>query len=80
MKKFLLPFIGTDQKFTFICTNYIYSGQIENISKDTVVSKNAQIIFETGPINQKGWRNSEDFPHLLFIARQSIESYFILDK
>lgn len=80
MNEFLNKYINTDQLFTFVCTNYIYSGQIDSIYADMVVLSNAEIVFETGPLNEKGWRNSEKLPTLVCITKQSIESIAILNK
>ena len=58
------------------CLNYIYTGVLVGVNDTCVKLKDAQIVSETGPFNEKGWSDAQSLPgDFHYIQNSSIESF-----
>ena len=63
---------------TLFCGVYIYTGKLMGVNDTCVKLENAGIVYETGPFNQKNWKDIQPLPDEWYVATQSIESFGIL--
>ena len=63
---------------TFFCANYIYSGKLVGVNKDCVLLTDAGIVYETGELMTKTWKDRQPLPNDCYIMRNAIESFMIL--
>lgn len=66
------------QRVTFFCMNYIYTGKLVGVNDKDVMLSDASIVYETGPLLEKSWKDAQPLPNDLFIMLNSIESYMLL--
>jgi hypothetical protein len=61
---------------TLYCCRYIYCGKLVGVSETDVLLENPGIVYETGPHDEKDWKNFEPLPNNeWFVKIASIESY-----
>ena len=64
---------------TLFCGVYIYTGKLVGVNATCVKLENAGIVYETGPFNQKNWKDMQPLPHSeWYVATQAIESFGIM--
>lgn len=69
--------IGKD--VTLFCVNMIYTGTLVAATEHSLKLKDPSIIYETGPFNDKKWKDEQPLPHKHWYVRTSVvESYGIL--
>ncbi len=64
------------QPVTLWCINYIYSGKLVGVNESCVKLAEAEIVYETGPFTESGWKDSQRLPgeyHYVQVA--AIESF-----
>ena len=66
------------QRVTFFCMNYIYTGKLIGVNDADVLLTDAAIVYETGELTTKEWKDSQTLPHDLYIRTGAIESYMVL--
>lgn len=66
------------QRVTFFCLNYIYTGKLTGVNNDCVKLEDAAIVYETGPLQEKEWKDAQALPHPVYVMLRTIESYMIL--
>lgn len=54
--------------------NYIYAGTLEGVNADTILLINASIVYETGELVSKGWKDAQALPAPVYIRTNCIES------
>lgn len=55
--------------------NYIYTGELVEITHDLVWLKEPSIVYETGAFSEKSWKDVQRMPvNMLRIERSAIES------
>jgi len=63
-----------------MCNMYFYTGILIGVNKEFIKIENAYIIYDTGPLKNKEWKDFEKLPHNTWnIMRSSIESFGILE-
>ena len=72
----LLGLLG--QRITVWCLNYIYTGDLVGVNEDCVRLDNAQVVYETGDLTSKSWKDAQSVPHPIYVMRACIESFMIL--
>lgn len=72
----LLALLG--QRVTFFCMNYIYTGLLVGVNDSDVLLEDASIVYETGPLDSKNWKDAQKLPGNLYIRTASIESFMVL--
>lgn len=61
---------------TIFCLNYIYTGKLIGVNDTCVLLENPSIVYETGPFNEKNWKDAQKLPHDKFYVQTScIESF-----
>lgn len=63
------------RRVTLFCVNYIYTGKLVEVNDSAVVLTDSAIVYETGPLKTKKWKDAQYFPHDWHIHRNSIESF-----
>ena len=66
------------QRVTLFCMNYIYTGKLVGVNDKDVMLSDASIVYETGPLHEKTWKDAQPLPHDLYVMLNSVESYMIL--
>ena len=72
----LLSLVG--QRVTFFCLNYIYTGKLVEVNNKDVKLEDAYIVYETGELCSKEWKDAQKLPHDLYLRLSAIESYMVL--
>jgi hypothetical protein len=67
-----------NERVTFFCINYIYTGKLVEVDEAVAVLEDAAIVFDTGEFSNKDWLDAQKLPHPCHVMVQSIESYMIL--
>ena len=67
-----------DQTVTLFCVNYFYTGKIVGVNDLFVKLTNASVVFETGPFNDKDWKDAQKLPNDIYVMLSAIESFTIL--
>lgn len=63
------------QPVVLFCMNYIYAGELVGVNDTDVILKDAQIVYETGPLGGK-FKDAQKLPSGEWrIRTSSIESY-----
>ena len=58
------------------CANYIYTGTLVSIDKDSVMlGDDAAIVYETGPLTDPNWKDAQPFGHPWHVTRTAIEGF-----
>ena len=66
------------QRITVFCSNYIYTGNLVGVNQDDILLENPGIVYETGPFDEKKWKDMQSLPSPWYIRVTSIESYGVL--
>lgn len=70
--------VQVGQKVVLFCECYIYSGTVKTIANGSVVLEDAGIVYETGPLEMKSFRDFQKFGNDWSVRIDKIESYGIL--
>jgi len=63
------------KRVTFFCMNYIYTGTLEGVNSTCVLLSDAKIVYETGPLTDKAWKDAQSLPGSWYIALSGVESF-----
>ena len=66
------------QRVTFFCMNYIYTGKLVGVNDTQVKLTDAVIVYETGELTTKDWKDAQNLPNDLYLLLNSVESYMVL--
>lgn len=66
------------KRVTLFCVNYIYTGKLTGINDSIVILSDPAIVFETGPLGTKKWKDAQNLPKDWYVQRSSIESFGVL--
>ena len=66
------------QRITVWCMNYIYTGKLTEVNIDCIRLENAAVVYETGPFNEKEWRDAQALPNPVYVMLTAVESYMVL--
>ena len=69
----LIGLMGT--RITLFCANYIYRGILAGVNDTCVLLNEAQVVYETGPFNQKEWKDAQALGGSWYVERGAIESF-----
>lgn len=59
------------------CLNYIYAGKLAGVNKDDILLEDASIVYETGELCAKTFKDAQRLPNSVYIRTSCIESYCI---
>jgi hypothetical protein len=63
---------------TLFCLNYIYTGKLTGVNASCVLLHNAKIVYETGELNTKTWKDAQALPGPWYVQMNCIESFGVL--
>lgn len=69
----LESFLG--KTVTLFCGIYIYTGKVVGLNGNVLKLEGAKIVYETGPLNTKQWKDAQALPGTWYVMLQSIESF-----
>lgn len=62
------------KRVTLFGVVYIYTGKLTAIDKTWAKLEEAAIVYETGPLMDKEWKDAQRLPHPVMVRLSSIES------
>lgn len=68
------------QRVTLFCLNYIYTGNLVGVNDTCVCLEQAAIVYETGPFNEKNWKDSQPLPKPVYVMLACVESFTLLKE
>ena len=66
------------ERVTLFCLNYIYTGSLVGVNDTCVKLEKAAIVYETGPLNDHGWKDAQALPGHWYVQINAIESFGLL--
>lgn len=60
---------------TLFCMNYIYTGKLVGVNDTCVKLDDASIVYETGPLTTKEWKDAQRLPNSVYVQTASIEMF-----
>lgn len=66
------------ERITLFCMNYIYTGKLMGVNDTCVLLTDAAIVYETGELNAKEWKDAQALPHDWYVQLSAIESFGVL--
>lgn len=69
----LISLIG--ERVTLFCANYIYTGKLVGVNDSDVLLQDAAIVYETGPLGDKQWKDAQPLPGPWYVRTSFVESY-----
>lgn len=58
------------------CMNYIYSGVLNGVNDNDILLEDAVLVYETGELCAKEFKDAQKLPNNLYVRISSIESYY----
>jgi len=69
----LISFLN--RTITLFCANYIYTGTLEGVNDTCVKLTNASIVYETGGLTDKAWKDAQSLGGDWYVQTSAIESF-----
>jgi hypothetical protein len=66
------------ERVTLFCLNYIYTGKLISVNDSCVLLEMASIVYETGELTDKKWKDAQALPNQWYVQRGCIESFGVL--
>jgi hypothetical protein len=66
------------ERVTLFCLNYIYTGKLMGVNASCVLLHEAAIVYETGELSTKIWKDAQALPADWYVNLACIESFGIL--
>ena len=66
------------ERVTLFCLNYIYTGKLTGVNDKCVLLEDAGVVYETGELTDKNWKDIQKLPHDWYVSVSAIESFRIL--
>ena len=63
---------------TLFCLNYFYTGRLVGVNDTCVLLEDASIVYETGELSSKDWKDAQKLPNDWYVQIGAIESFGIL--
>ena len=63
------------QNVVLFCGIYIYAGKLVGVNENCVKLTDAKIVYETGGLCDKVWKDAQSLPNDWYVSRQAIESF-----
>jgi hypothetical protein len=58
------------------CLNYIYAGKLVGVNDTCVKLDGARVVYETGELTAKTWKDAQPLPDSLYVQTRCIESFY----
>ena len=69
----LYAFMG--KSITLFCTSYIYTGILVGVNGDFVKLDDPSIVYETGELNGKSFKDAQNLPGSHYVFLNQVESF-----
>ena len=66
------------ERVTLFCLNYIYTGKLMGVNAACVLLDKASIVYETGELTSKSWKDAQKLPNQWYVQISCIESFGVL--
>ena len=66
------------EKVTLFCGVYIYTGKLVGVNEKCVKLTDAGIVYETGALTEKSWKDCQKLPNDWYVSTAAIESFGVL--
>jgi hypothetical protein len=66
------------EEITVFCANYIYAGKLIGVNESYIKLTGAKIVYETGELTTKTWKDAQALPKDWYIQTGAIESFGLL--
>ena len=66
----LMSLLG--QEVTFYTPTYIFAGILAGVNDECILIKTPKIVYETGPFNEKNWKDAQALPHQFSLMKSAI--------
>lgn len=67
------------ERITVFAARYIYSGRLAGVNSTVILLEDAEIVYETGPLNDgKKWSVADKLPGPWYVQTNAIESFGLL--
>lgn len=66
------------QRVTLFGLNYIYTGKLIGVNDTFAKLTDAGIVYETGELTTKDWKDMQKLPHDVYVMLRTVESFMIL--
>ena len=66
------------QQVLLFCANYFYAGILRGVNETCVLLEEACIVYETGPLIDAGFKESQKLPTEWYVQIGAIESFGIV--
>lgn len=66
------------ERVTLFCLNYIYTGKLIGVNASCVLLEDAAIVYETGELTDKKWKDAQALPGNWYVQVGAIESFGVL--
>lgn len=66
------------ERVTLFCLNYIYTGKLIGVNASCVLLEAASIVYETGELTDKKWKDAQALPNQWYVQLNAIESFGLL--
>jgi hypothetical protein len=66
------------ERVTLFCLNYIYTGKLIGVNTSCVLLQDAAIVYETGELTDKKWKDAQTLPNDWYVQLNTIESFGVL--
>ncbi len=66
------------ERVTLFCMNYVYTGTLTGVNDSCVLLEDAAIVYETGELNTKTWKDAQKLPGPWYVQIGAVESFGIL--
>jgi len=63
------------ERVTLFCVNYIYTGLLAGVNDSCVLLEDAGIVYETGSLTDKDWKDHQKLPYEWYVQTSAIESF-----
>ena len=63
------------EQVALFCDTYIYGGVLVGVNEHFVKLDDPKIVYETGPLKDKVWKDAQSLPSPHYVMVQKIESY-----
>jgi hypothetical protein len=63
------------ERITLFCLNYIYTGTLIGVNATCVLLADASIVYETGELTTKEWKDAQQLPNEWYVQTSAIESF-----
>ena len=66
------------ERITLFCMNYIYTGKLIGVNAACVLLDDAAVVYETGPLDDKAWKDAQKLPSQWYVQIGAVESFGLL--